>query len=243
MLDLNAIVQDTISNMDHEGTIKDLIEKKVSSTIESVIEASFREYSDFGKGLKEYVEESLNIDFNRLGIEGYHDHILKIIGGVIDAKLKGDSERKLKETLDQIIVEAPKQIKLSEIISMMKEQYTEDASDADNRWENMTCIVQDRNDAFFMYISLDSHPDKSKHSCAFRIGLHKNRSKDNVWEVFTISIDGKSMRDTMFAGPFYQTEKLLYQIHCFNSEFIVDLDDSEIEEACEYELTEEDWDC
>ena len=242
MLDINKVVQETIENMNHEGKIQELIERKVSDTIESIMADSFKEYSDFGRNLKKYVNDSLNIDFNRIGLEGYHDHIIKIISKVISTNLHGESENKLKETLSSIISEAPKQMKLSEIVSMMKEQFTENASEGDNRWDNMTCRVDDRNDRFFCYIGLDKEPGKSSHGCEFRIGLHRSSDDKSKWEVFTMRIDGDEMKNNLFVGPFYNVEKLLYQMHCANSEIVLDLNDDEIDEACVYELSDEDLD-
>ncbi len=238
MLDINEIVQETIASMDHEGKIKELIEQKVSSTIEGVIADSFKEYSDFGRNLKKYVDEKLNIDFRAIGLEGYHDHIIKTISSVISANLHGESEKRLKETLGKIIVEAPKQMKLSEIIKMAREQFEEEASEEDNRWESMTCRVDDRNDTFFRYISFDKKPDKSRHGCAYRIGLHKDRDSKK-WTVFTMTIDNESMNKSLFIGPFYNVEKILYQMHCANSEIIIDLDDDQITDECEYVLRDE----
>ncbi|OUR99271.1 hypothetical protein A9Q81_11905 [Gammaproteobacteria bacterium 42_54_T18] len=248
MLDINKVVQDTIANMDHEGKIQELIEAKVTSTIESIMEDSFKEYSSFGKGLKTYIDDKLNIDFDGIGLEGYHDHIIKMISTIMSKQLHGESEAKLKKTLESMLVEAPKQIKLSDIIKQAKGQFTEEASESDNRWGNMTCRVEDRHDNFFRRINIDQKPDASRYQCNYQIGLSKqhredengNRTGEVYWEVFTMTINDTNLKNNLFVGPFYNIEKLLYQLHCANSEIIIDLEDDEIHEACEYELTDED---
>ena len=241
MLDLNKVVQETIAKMDHEGQIQNLVEEKVTETIESIMGSYFSSYSQFGKGLKEYIDNSLNINFEKIGLDGYHAHITNLLSTIISQKLYGESAEKMKSVVASLLSEAPKQIFLSEIISKMKEQFTADACDSDARWESMTCKI-DGNDRYFRYIGLDPEPGKARHQCTYSIGLHKtiNESK---WEVFSIEIGGKDVTANLFAGPLYNIEKLLHQMYCANSEIILDISYSEIEDACQYELSEEEDHC
>lgn len=227
MKELNDIVQQTITSMNENGTIKKIIEDKVENTVKSIIMEQLREHSEFGNGLKEYVRGALNIDFERLGIAGHNDFILKMVDTLVTNELRTESNERLKKSLKEIISNPPKEINLTEIVRQFKNQFRPEENEEYADQTQMTLICR-CDDDYFHYIDMDEKANKQRYQCDYRIGLHKE-SNTNEWKVFTLNIKDCDIGKNLFMGPFYAMEKLLYQLYCGKSTVIIDVDPDEID--------------
>ena len=84
MIDLNKIVNDALVEMEGEKFVEGVVKKRLQETITSIVDDIFRSYSDFGKNLKNHIEENLKIDFENLGIEGYNTLVLAVVKEQLD---------------------------------------------------------------------------------------------------------------------------------------------------------------
>lgn len=225
MQELNDIVNDALSKMQENGKIEEIIAKKVEETVESAINDQLREHSNFGRNIKEQLKAILQVDLSGAGIPSYHDFIIKSIRKSVDDQLKNSSVEKLENMISSIIANPPATIKLSDFIEDFRENSEEDA--CDDGEEYFTFIVDDDHDGF-VRIHFDTKSDKEKWNCKNK--LHCKFDKENkgpegedLWEVFSVTIDGEDTNRSMFAGPFYNFERTMYQMHCCNTKLIIDV--------------------
>src|SRR5689334_19690025 len=100
MIDLNKIVNESLVKIESEEYVEKLVENTLKKTLKDVVEDTFRQYSDFGKNLEKYIKENININLDRLGIEGYNGLILTAIKEHLDATLTIHGIDKMKEAID-----------------------------------------------------------------------------------------------------------------------------------------------
>lgn len=236
MKELSEMIQDSCKSLSDSGKIEEMVSKGVEKLVSDILSRELESYSDFGKNLKEHIKLSLGVDFSKLGISGYNDHIIRVIGEIMDKKMHGESKAKLEAAISEMLVDPPKEIKLSEIISKFKEHFNEAAQEGNI--EQMTCLVEDRNDKFFTYISMDKEEGKEKYQCAYRFGLSLNR-ETGVRTVYTMILDGENLKKGLFVGPFYSLERLMYQMHCCGTSVILDVEDHEMD--LEYDTEEREY--
>ena len=84
MIDLNKIVNETLVNLEEEKFVEKVVKERLEKTITGIVYDVFREYSDFGKSLKTYIEGNLNVDLDKLGLQGYNTLALEAIKEQLD---------------------------------------------------------------------------------------------------------------------------------------------------------------
>ena len=234
MQDLNEIVLESMDLLSESGKIELMISKKLESVVKDAIERELSSCSDFGKNLRRHIKECVGIDFSSLGIDGYNDHMLRMIGTIMDKQMQGESKERLEATLTEMLSDPPKEIKLSELIELFKENFTEEANA--ESIDCMTCIVEGRCDKFFTHVYMSMKENTEKYQCDYRFGLRLDR-ETGIRTVYTMTISGANLKKGLFVGPFYGLERLMYQMHCCGTSVVLDLEDGEMD--LDYDLEDE----
>lgn len=120
MIDLNKIVNDTLVKLEKEQFVETVVKKRLEKTITEIVDDTFREWSDFGKNLKEYIRENLNVNLESLGLEGYNSLALAAIKEELDKCITIQGIEKIKETTKEILSDVKPEYTLSEIIECLK---------------------------------------------------------------------------------------------------------------------------
>jgi hypothetical protein len=224
---VDEIVNAKVKSMIDSGSIAEMIEAKIESTISEVVESELRSYSDFGKGLKSYINKSLQVDFDSLGFEGYHENLLRVISKVYKNSVESEHLEKVKKITEEMLANPPELVTLSSLIEAVKEKARSSASETEEaeyepytHEDEITCIIRDMNDKFFTYIHLDARSGVSSHSCAYQIGISK--LSDEV-RIMSFRTEGKDTND-MFITETYGLERLLFKAKCASSAFEFDVD-------------------
>ncbi|KXA03466.1 hypothetical protein HMPREF3222_03278, partial [Clostridium perfringens] len=68
MIDLNKIVNETLANLAEEKFVEKVVKERLEKTITEIVDDVFREYGEFGIKLKDYIENNLNVNLERLGL-------------------------------------------------------------------------------------------------------------------------------------------------------------------------------
>lgn len=242
LLAVDEIVNSKVKTMIDSGSIAEMIESKIESVISNVVNSELREYSDFGKNLKEYVNKSLQVNFDELGFEGYHENLLRVIGKVYANSMESVHLDKVKKVTEELLANPPEIVKFSELIEAVKEKAREHATDNEENEDfesythegEITCIIKDRSDKYFTYISLDPEAGKQEWQCAYRIGLSKVSDKT---EIMSVRMGDKDSSD-FFVTETRGLERLLFKAKCASSAFDFDVEEPdtsyevEIEPSC-----------
>lgn len=103
MIDLNKIVNETLANLEKEKFVEKVVKERLEKTITGIVDDVFREYGEFGRKLKDYIEKNLNVNLERLGLEGYNALALAAIKEQLDQTITVQGIEKLKKTTEEIL--------------------------------------------------------------------------------------------------------------------------------------------
>lgn len=231
MDNMQDLMNSAMTNIKESGYIAEQIEKQLKETVNGIIRDIFREYSDFGKKLKEEIEKQLDVDFSNLGLSGYSATLTTMIRQVITQKMDNDAKAEVDRFLDSIESDLIKpEMKITEIVEKIVELWKDDDPDLRHeggefsfhfiqRWPNSSVL----NEHYAIYI--DKDPDKEPKEC--EIELHYTADRQ---EIDDISINRKSMKEnTFYTTRNFNVEGFLFRLYAAKSKIINDANQVEIE--------------
>lgn len=213
-MDLNKMMNDALGQMKEENFVEGVVRKRLEKTVTEIVGDLFREYSDFGKKLKGYIEENLNINFKNLGIEGYNGLVLAALKEELDKAITVQGIEKIKQVTEEILSDTKEEYKLTEIIEKLKgESYKEEWEfDYD---EKISLTIEDGGSGY-KHIYLDKEEKDSIYSCDYQIDLDKNGKP------YSIKLRDNEINTKKILGGLYGLEKLLFKIYASGSKIILD---------------------
>jgi hypothetical protein len=222
MEQLQQAVTDSFKKIVESGVIETAIEKKLTETINSILDTELRSYSDFGKQLGAQVKSALNVDFSNLELPGYNDLILKIVRRQVDGHVAQSVAAHVEEQMAALLAPPPAEIKLSKLVAdFIESKKSDDCSCSGS--ERISLHIEEINYGGY-WIFMDPAEGKEKYRCGVRIGVS---SDDN--RVFSLNIDEKNAKSTLFVGPMYNFERDLFQMYAMGTKLIVDKDADDID--------------
>lgn len=225
-MDLNKMVMDSLTKLHAEGKVQEIVEKKVSETVKSIVEDAFGSWSDFSKGLKKQVQEQININFSQLDIASYNTMVLNVVKEKMDEAVHSQGVEKLKESLENMLSDVKKEYKLSELIHDMKEEAVEYDEDL---YGKEISFHDDKDRRVLRFISFDPEEDKSEYECKYRISI------DNEGKLNTAKINEREFNNRVIMGGLHGVEETLFKIYSTGAKIIVDVDDIDFEYGYENE--------
>ncbi|HDR8933005.1 hypothetical protein [Burkholderia vietnamiensis] len=221
MNELEQAVSTSFANIVASGAIEKAIEAQLTKTITSIIDDQLRSYSDFGEKLKEHVKESLQVDFQGLGLPGYNDLILKIVRKKVAALTEQSIAESIEKQMADLLTPAPKEIKLSELVERFINHHAERFSCSCDGPDRITLRVEESQYGS-RWISLDKAEGTREYDCEIRFGV-----SDQDGRMFGLRLDKREIEKTLFIG-FYGFEREIFQLHAAGSKLIIDGDSDSI---------------
>jgi hypothetical protein len=223
MKDMQNAVNAAFNGMVKEGKIEAIIEKQIEGTVKSIIEEALRSYSDFGKSLSEKIKNDLKFDFKEIGFDSYNHFIVKTIKAKIDKEIHIAGKEKIEKLLDDMLVDCPKEMKISELVEKFKEKvFSDNCNEAPD--DECTCLVEQSGS--FIYIGFSGTADKPKYDCDYRIGIYKDK-------IHSLRFGKSEISREFFLGTQYGFEKILFQLYATGAKIIIDEDNIDLEYNCE----------
>ena len=208
----------------HSAEIQEYIEQKANEALKNIIDRAFNSYGDINRAMEKLVVQNLNTT-KKISVPQYNDLITKVIERQFSTCLTEIGTKKIEENMKKLLDTAPAEIKLSELVAKMKENEDE----SERYGKQATCIVEDRSNGYH-HIYLDPDPleentysRRSKHSAEYHIATDKEGN------VYSLTINGCNQKDTLFTGPFYGFDKLLFNLYANGSKLIIDEDYVDLE--------------
>lgn len=214
MIDLNKIVNDSLVEMKKEGFVEQVVKNRLEKTITEIVDDVFREWSDFGKNLKTYIEDNLNINLKNLGIEGYNKLVSLAVKEQLDKIITVQGIEKIKETTEEMLIDTKDTYNLSEIIEKLKdEEYKyKDEYDFD---ENDTISLFIEKSGSFTHIYIDTEEKDYKYECVYQIDLNEEKP-------YSIKLKGNEIDKNKILGGLYGLDRLLFKIYAHGSKIVLD---------------------
>ncbi len=216
MIDLNKIVNDSMKQIEKEGFVEKIVKESLEKTISDIVDDTFRSWSDFGKNLKSHIEENLNVNLEKLSIDGYNTLVLKAVQEKLDNAMKIQGVEKIKESMDNMLKDIEDEYSLSELIEELKQE------DYREEWEydeddQITLIIEESGS--FKYIYMDKESDKRKYECDYRILIYKN-------EISSVTIKNKAIDKKSIMAGFSKLGDTLFKIYASGAKIVLDYGDN-----------------
>jgi hypothetical protein len=209
---LNLELNKVLEGMTADGSLQKLLEKKVQECVVSALSNATRYDSPFMKGLQEYVNGILPMDFRAVSLEQYQHTILEIIRANLEARTQGAIQESMKSQLESLLEEPPKEIKVSEIWKAFR-QYSRGLD------RNTTCSYEVKDDGgSFWQLKLKAKSGQYDRG-EYTIGVEKSCGTIYLlWLPYEQDVTKK-----MFVGRLYSFERLLFQGYMAKSKLVMDL--------------------
>lgn len=215
IMDLNKLVNDGLAKIQAEGFVKQVVEEQLKETIKNIVHDVLREYSDFGKNLKEQIESQLNINLDELNIASYNLMVLNAVKEKLDEAMHLQGVEKIKADMDEMLGTAKTEYKLSELIEELKNDALED--DDDLRGKEMSFHIDSR--SYLTFIFFDEDHDKDKYDCKYRITM------DKEGYLTSVKIGSREFKNSVIMGGLYGIEATLFKMYTQGSKLIIDEDE------------------
>lgn len=235
-MDLNKMVIDSLAKMESEGTVQAIVEKHIESTVESVVKDVFGSWSDFGKELKGYVKEALQINFTDLNIASYNHLVLKAVQDILDDQVVAQGVEQVKEQLESLLSNTKREYKLSELVKELTNEIDDLNELGYDEYHEMSMHVDDSYGSW--WIGLDARNDIREYECKYRFLV----SSDGRLAVVRINDEEYGTRDVndfdvkAVMNGLSGLEETLFKIYTSGARIIVD------EEKCELEISNPEYD-
>ena len=206
MNNLQEMMNEAFDKISNDGLIEKLIKEQIEKTVAGIIEDTFRSYSDFGKGLKEYIKNHFNFSFDKLSLPEYNATIIASINDEYQKQIASITSFQIKERLESILKPIDKQDwKLSEFVEKFGMSCIEyDDYDLYEGFE-ITAIYENRNDGYFN-LYLDMEEGKSSYSCKYKIMFNEK----GIWGLY---IDNEDITIKQHNCMMYDFDRFLYQFY------------------------------
>ncbi|RDH41624.1 hypothetical protein [Zooshikella ganghwensis] len=225
MKELQEIVNNQINSMITTGAIEEMIAIQLSGCIKGCIESTMREYSEFGKDIKNKINVSLCNALAHVTLPEYNkfvsDTVIELFGQVLETESKKHLETLLAKSLGSV----PESIKASDLLEEVRAFWESDAEEHQQievGWDDFDSAIYVRfiNPEYSfksVRISCYNHGEQSdKH---YHIGY--------ISEQLNGQISGPAYRSTYASG----LTGYLYRLYCAHT-VITDFDEVYGENIC-----------
>jgi hypothetical protein len=222
MKQLQQAVTESFNKIIESGVIEKAIEQKLTRTIDDILDVELRSYSTFGKEVSEHVKKALQVDFTFLGLSSYNDIILKLIRRQVDGQIGNILATQVEAQMKDLLAPAPAEITLSKLIADFIEFSKPDTCSCDGP-ERISLHVEKSSYGGHL-ISFDEEPGKASYQCDYQLGVTNPEGK-----IFSLHLQQRDTRKTIFVGPIYGFERSLFQMHTAGTKLIVDGNEDDID--------------
>lgn len=213
-MDLNLIVNKTLSELKEEGYVEKIVKKQLEKTIQDIIEDSLRSWSDFGKDLKDQVQKQMQFNLDKLDIPSYNQVVLNIIKGELERSVHEEGAKQIQQSIQEILGTAKEEYKLSELIKEIVEQDCELNELDYEDYKEITVIIEDKHGSKYVYI--DPEEDQNWYNCKYRLTL------DDDMTVRRAEIGDKSFDNKVIMGGLYGADATIFKMWTRKSKLIID---------------------
>lgn len=188
-MQINEVITEELGKVDFEKIIREEVAKSVKKLVEDKVSDMFKSYGTMAKNLEKTLEEGLSVDFSRIPLNEYHEHIVASVADQLAQYFGSDklniehfvSTKLLTETRKEI----PYEVFKKEVFEIIKEEMLIDDEDFHEEYNNQglvnfeietdTSSILSSSNFKYIRIKWDDESSYKSKSYDFRIGLHNGR--------------------------------------------------------------------
>ena len=213
-MDLNNMVINALSKLEKEGTIQEMVEKQLTTTLERVINDCYGKYSPFGKEIERYISENINIELSNLKVPEYNALIAIKVKETLENFISESAFKNMEELLNDMLKDCKGKYTLSEVIEVLIDDIN-NKDELDYEEIKEISLHIEKSSCDFLYIYLDEREDINKNNCKYRIGIYQNK-------VFTIKYNNKELTSKKILGGMYGLDALMFKLYANKVDFVLD---------------------
>lgn len=225
------MVMESLTKMESEGKVQEIVEKHVSSTVESIVKDAFGNWSDFSKNLKNQVESQLAINLKELNLTTYNATIISAVKEKLNDQIATEGVARINESLDELLSVTKSEYKLSELVEELAKEIDTDDIGYDE-YHEMSMHIDD-SFSLAKIIYLDSASGKDKYDCKYVFWVEKDTGKINNIEIkegrFNAKRDVREFDARAIMRGFRGLEETLFKMYARGAKLTVDEDHVELE--------------
>lgn len=220
-MDIQLAVQQELNTLIESGQVATMIQNQLAKTIASVLNDSLRDYSDFGKKLKDEISKSLDIDLSKLNMLDYNSIVANIIKEQLDATIYTQATESINTAIKGYLGTLDKkEWKLSEIVAKLIDMIKEDGSDGE------IDLKVHESDYGSIFIGIDKEKERrsSRHDSEFQLSLDKKTGRVYSFQAGKYKPTRGDWRESPVHGSF---DEFLFKLYAMECTVIVDEDNCE----------------
>ena len=220
-IDIESVVAQAVAAALHPDKLQPIITSNVDKAVKEAIDAQFGYRSDFTKLLTEKVATCMPTDFEDMGRMA--DLMLKTVQEQLQQVQHDFVKQAVEGRLQQMLKQLPPVMKLSELVRMFTEKFSEDYRR--DGGDQPTFIVEhaDSLDGYW-YLYADPSSHKSKYSC--RIHLRFKKADDGEHYVcWACQINEQDLSKQKYIGPIFNDEALAFNLYTNQVRIVLDQTD------------------
>lgn len=211
-MEIEKAVQEKFLEIVASGKIEKMISDALEKSISGIVTDCLREYSDFGKTVKENVVKALGLGNMELDFPSYNqlicNHIIEIVNKQIITTSKTQIEKNLKKFFKPL---EKSEYKISEIV----EEFKKSVFDESDGVREIT-FIEEKSNYGYTHFFIDKDSDKEKYKCDIQIDI------DEEGIIYNSKIDGTDA-ERIKLKPLYGFDSFVFQLYSAKIKIINDI--------------------
>lgn len=129
-IDINAIVNNKLKEMEENKTIEKLLEENIEKAIVKGIEGALDSYA-LKRQIEDKIEKQVSEVVKEIGFTGYNSFIAEKVKMITEDVCREDIANKIQKTFNDLLIVKRENVKLSEIFEKYKDYMDENTDEED----------------------------------------------------------------------------------------------------------------
>ncbi|MBN1039043.1 hypothetical protein DVW12_10045 [Clostridium botulinum] len=232
-IDINAIVNNKLKEMEENKSIEKLLEENIEKAITKGIEGALDSYS-LRNQIEEKVEKQVSEVVKKIGFTGYNGFIAEKIKQITEDVCRDDIAAKIQKTFNEFLIVKRESIKLSEIFEEYRD-YMCETTDESEKYELERFYVEVNEEAGYRWITFKMAKEKPERYSYrneenyIEFTVHRNSSDEENEDyrkgwIGTVYLGEKNLKDTLKLGSMSKIETLITNIYYNKTPIIIDIE-------------------
>ena len=221
-MELEKTMAEQLQKLVDGGKVEEIIEKQLTATVTSIFNDVLRDYSDFGKALKDKIKACIVLPLDKVSMPSYAVMMEKSIMEVLDGTIMQDSIGPVKQTIRKYLTALEKtEWKLSEIVNAIGIDAVGDYDGEEKSCEIELKVDERGHGSIWIYIATDDH----KYN--FAINDSTSSSKE-IGELWHFSIDDKKLDPRKEVIYNHNIDSFIFNLYACRAKITIDEDHCEL---------------
>lgn len=225
-IDINAIVNNKLREMEENNTIEKLLEENIEKAITKGIEGALDSYS-LKRQIEDKVEKQVSEVVKEIGFTGYNSFISEKVKMITEEICREDISEKIQKTFNEILVVKRENVKLSEIFEKYRDYMNENTDEADKySLENFWVSVEESEYGWITFKMAKEKTDRYSRSedNYIEFTVHPNRDNKEIGSMSTVYIGDRRLETVLKLGTLSEIESLITNIYYNKTPIIIDIE-------------------